>query len=131
MTKKVVGSANGIAARGTGVDGSSGEFAVEGTGLQELPAGAAGHSGEEITSAEATGPPALTLDDVTSQPSEVDPSPAAAAEGGSLPRQAAPSSSKVKLPACTMDDSRQLMLMSCNGIHKNYRYSGCAERIAS
>ena len=23
---------------------------------------------------------------------------------------------------CTMDDSRQLMLMSCNRLHKNYRY---------
>ena len=44
-------------------------------GLQALPTGVAGGSGEEITSAEATGPPAHSmLDDVTSQPAEADPS---------------------------------------------------------
>ena len=81
------------------MDGSSGEFAVDGMGLQALQVGAVGGYGEEITSAEATGPPAHSmLDDVTSRPCEVDPSSAAAAEGGSLPRQAS-SSSRVELPA--------------------------------
>ena len=48
-------------ARGTGVDGSTGEFAVEAMRPQGLPTGAAGGSGEGITSAEATGPPALSM----------------------------------------------------------------------
>ena len=29
---------------------------------------------------------------------------------------------------CTMDDSRQLILMGYSGLHKDYRYSGCALR---
>ena len=72
-TKRIVGSANVNAARGKVADGASGEFAVEGMGLQAQPTGAVGGSGEEITSAEASGPPARsTLDDVASQPAEVD-----------------------------------------------------------
>ena len=52
-------------------------------GLQAQPTGAAGGSGQEITSMAATGPPALsTLDDVTSQPTEAGHSAGTAAEGG-------------------------------------------------
>ena len=96
------------------MDGTSREFAMEGMGLQGLPTGVAGGSGEEITSAEATAPPALSmLDDVTSQPSVMDPSSAAAAEGGgSLPRQASPSSSKAKLPASSRRSGR---MRGCRG----------------
>ena len=47
VTKKVVCFANGSAARGAGVDGSAGEFVVEGMGLQGLPEVAGGGSGEE------------------------------------------------------------------------------------
>ena len=81
--KKVVGSANGSAALGEGEDGSSAAFALGEMGLQALPTGAAGGFGEEITSVAQPGAPALsTLDDVTSQPVEVDPSSVTAAEGG-------------------------------------------------
>ena len=83
VTKKVVGSAHDSAARGEGEDGSSGGFALEGMGLQALPTGAVGGSGEENTSAEATVPPAHSmLDDVTSQPAEADPSVGGTTEGG-------------------------------------------------
>ena len=64
-------------------DGSSGEFATEGMGLGQQPAAAAGASGEEITSAEATGPPARSvLDDVAPQPAVVDPSSDGGPTGG-------------------------------------------------
>ena len=82
-TKIIVGSAAVGAARGEGEDGSSGGFAVEGMGLQTLPTGDVGGSGEEITSAEATGLPAHSmLDDVAPQPAGVDPSAGGATAGG-------------------------------------------------
>ena len=47
VTKGFVGSANGSAARGAGVDVSTREFAVEGMGPQGLQEVAGGGSGEE------------------------------------------------------------------------------------
>ena len=98
VKKKDVGSANDRAARGEAADGSGAEFALGGMGLGPLSAGAAGASGEEITSAEPTGPPACSmLDDVASQPAEVDPSPGGCRRGWSPPRQDSPSNSRVLL----------------------------------
>ena len=82
-TKKVVGSAAVAAARGEAEDGSGEKFAANGMGLGPLPAVAAGASGEEITSAEATGPPACSvLDDVAPQPAAVAPSSDGGPTGG-------------------------------------------------
>ena len=64
-------------------DGSGEEFAVDGMGLGPQPAVAAGASGEESTSAEATGPPACSvLDDVAPQPAAVAPSSDGGPSGG-------------------------------------------------
>ena len=81
--KKDVGSAVVGAARGEGEDGSGAGFALEGMGLGVLPTRAVGGSGEEITSAEPSGPPAHSmLDNVASQPADVDPSSRGAPAGG-------------------------------------------------
>jgi hypothetical protein len=81
--KKGVGSVVVGAARGEGADGSGAVFAAQGMGLEALPAGAAGGSGEGITSAEALAPPAHSmLDDVVSQPAEAAPSAEGAPTGG-------------------------------------------------
>ena len=81
--KKDVGSAVASAARGESEDGSGARFALEGMGLGALPTGAFGGSGEEITSAEALGPPARSmLDDVVPQPAKVVPSSGGAPTGG-------------------------------------------------
>ena len=81
--KKNVGSANDNAAGGEGEDGSGANFALEGMGLEAPTAGAAGGSGEEITSAEALGPPAHSvLADVVPQLAEVVPSSGGAPAGG-------------------------------------------------
>ena len=83
--KKDVGSAAVGAAPGEGADGSGARFALEGMGLAlgALPTGAVGGSGEEITSAEPPGPPAHSmLDDMVSQPAEVDPSSGGGADRG-------------------------------------------------
>ena len=96
--KKVVGSANDRAARGEAEDGSGGKFATEGMGLGPLSAGAAGGSGEEITSAEQPGPPASSmLDDEVAQPAGVDPSSEGGPSGGRPPRRDSPSNSRVLL----------------------------------
>ena len=69
VSKKVVGSANGRAARGGEVDGSTAEFAVAGMQLQEPTAAAAEGSGGESMVPGDAGPPALsTLDDVAPRP---------------------------------------------------------------
>ena len=83
VTKKVVGSANGRAARGEEADGSTAEFAVAGMELQEPTAAAdEGSGGESMVPGDA-GPPALsTLDDVAPQPAVVDPSSAGPPAGG-------------------------------------------------
>ena len=75
VTKKVVGSANGRAARGEEADGATKEFAAAGMGLQEPTAAAAEGSGGESMAPGDAGPPALsTLDDAVPQPAAVDPS---------------------------------------------------------
>ena len=81
--KKIVGSAAVGAARGESEDGASAEFAVEGMGLQAPSPEADGSSAEEIPSSETYGPPACSvLDDVTSQPAEVDHSEGVPSGGG-------------------------------------------------
>ena len=83
VTKKVVGSANGRAARGEAEDGTGEDFAADGMGLGPLSAVAAGGSGEESTSADQHAPPAFSmLDDAVPQPAGVDPSPVGGAAGG-------------------------------------------------
>ena len=83
VSKKVVGSANGRAARGGEVDGSTAEFAVAGMQLQEPTAAAAEGSGGESMVPGDAGPPALsTLDDVAPRPAVVDPSSAGPPAGG-------------------------------------------------
>ena len=75
VTKTVVGSANGRAARGEEADGATTEFAVTGMGLQEPTAAAAEGSGGEGMAPGDAGPPALsTLDDAVPRPAEADPS---------------------------------------------------------
>ena len=81
--KEHVGSAVVGAARGEGGDGSGAGFALEGMGLGALPTGAVGGSGEEITSAESSGPPAHSmLDNVVPQLAGMDPSSGGAPAGG-------------------------------------------------
>ena len=78
--KDVVGE---IARPSEAVDGSGEKFAADGMGLGPLPAGAAGGSGEGITSVEQPGLPASSmLDDEVSQPAVVDPSSGGGPPGG-------------------------------------------------
>ena len=85
-TKKVVGSANGRAARGEEADGSTTEFAVAGMGLQEPTAAAAeGSGGESMAPGDAAPPVHGALGDATPQPAAVDPSPGEGAVGESEP----------------------------------------------
>ena len=70
MTKKAVGSANGSAVRGAGMDGSTVEFAVVGMGLQALSEALV----KKLRRRRQLPPPARnTLDAVASQPCKVDP----------------------------------------------------------
>ena len=83
VSKRVVGSANGRAARGGEVDGSTAEFAVAGMQLQEPTAAAAeGSGGESMVPGDAAPPALSTLDDVAPRPVVVDPSSAGPPAGG-------------------------------------------------
>ena len=89
VTKKVVGSANGRAARGEEADAATKEFAAAGMGLQEPTAAAAEGSGGEGMAPGDAGPPALsTLDDAVPRPAEADPSSGGGGAGGSEPAAA-------------------------------------------
>ena len=85
VTKKVVGSANGSAARGEEADGSTEEFTVAGMGLQGLPAAAGECSSAESMVAGDVAPLALsTLDDGGSQLIAVHPGSKVEDEEGSI-----------------------------------------------
>ena len=86
VTKKVVGSANGRAARGEEADGTTKEFAVAGMGLQEPTAAAVEGSGGESMAPGDAGPPAHgALGEAVPQPAAVDPSSGEGAVGESEP----------------------------------------------
>ena len=86
VTKTVVGSANGRAARGEEADGATKEFAVAGMGLQEpIAAAAEGSDGESMAPGDAGPPVHGALGDVTPQPAAVDPSSGEGAVGESEP----------------------------------------------
>ena len=85
--KKVVGSANGSAVRGEGADGATADVAAAGMEPGPLPAGAAGGSGEESTSAEQHGPPACSmLGDAEGEPGDAAPGQAEGAVGANEAR---------------------------------------------
>ena len=100
VTKKVVGSANGRAARGEEADAATKEFAAAGMGLQEPTAAAAEGSGGGGMAPGDAGPPALsTLDDAVPLPAEADPSSGGGVLGGvSRLRPCSPSNSEVLRP---------------------------------
>ena len=89
VTKKVVGSANGRAARGEEADAATKEFTAAGMGLQEPTAAAAEGSGGESMASGDVGPPALsTLDDAVPLPAAGVPSSGGGGVGGSEPAAA-------------------------------------------